>query len=275
MRYTSRLPQSRNRRYWLVDTSTLPEGEVLRCFYLSTQQPSFRWLYDGTPYQSVRDSGPVLLDITHEDTVLQKYGNAWAGRVASVLMDTPELLDDLQTRLANRLLVETSAQGVGLFRFHEPAALHLLLGEGLLSLAQRFSLMGPSTCWYWPFAKHQDRVTYELCYSSDVTRIPEHKPFRFDAEVQKRLAGIRHFSRLLPVLGEALHNFELYALEKETTHLWQAIERYWSASLDANQPRKKVIDHLRFMLFNSHTLDQFVDRLNMKMENKSSLGAST
>ncbi len=129
MPYAMSLPEQRERRYWLIDTASLPEGEVLRRFYTLVNQPQFRLLYDGTAYHTLRESGPVLLDITHDANVWRQCSTEWLPYAAMVIIDTPTPLDDLQHRLASCLTIDTPGNGKGLLRFHEQAALHILLGE--------------------------------------------------------------------------------------------------------------------------------------------------
>lgn len=262
MRYALNLPKQSNRRYWLVDTASLPEGEVLRRLYALAEHPDFRWLYDGTPYQAVRDSGPVLLDITHDDGVWQQCGFEWAGVAASVVIDTPESLDALQERLASILTIHTPGSGVGLLRFHEPALLHLLLGEELLSPANRLALMGDGVCWHWPLCQHHEDVLHERYEAVNSTRVAPSEALKLDNVTQQRIAGLRQFSRLMPLIGDAVHRFELLQREEDITFLWRELEHYWHATCKASLKRKQAVENVESMLTRSGTLEQFVEELS-------------
>ncbi|TVP42470.1 MAG: DUF4123 domain-containing protein [Halomonas sp.] len=272
MRYAVTLPAPKKQRYWLVDTGSLPEGEVLRRFYGEATQPMFRWLYDGTAYQGVRDSGPVLLDITQNSDFWQQCCTEWVGVVASVVIDTNESLDDLQQRLAANLTIHTTGNGKGLLRFHEPAVLHLLLGEELLSPAGRLTLMGKNTSWYWALCRSQENIIYEHCSSGNGEGITPSNALRLDDATQQRLTGLRQFSRLMPLMGDAINRFGLLHSESEITSLWRALERYWSATWQTNLPRKQAVENARDMLVSSHALEQFMGELGAYVQN-SSLGA--
>ncbi|PRY58286.1 uncharacterized protein DUF4123 [Vreelandella songnenensis] len=262
MRYALNLPETRNNRYWLVDTASLPEGEVLRRFYAITKQPMFRWLYDGTPYQAVRDSGPVLLDITHDDNVWQQYGFKWVGQTASVVIDTPESLDALQERLANCLTIQTPGGGFGLLRFHEPALLHLLLGEELLSPASRLALMGEEACWHWPLCQREGDVIHERYYSINPTGIEPSETLRLNNITQQRFAGLRQFSRLTALLGNTVHRFDLLQRDEDITVLWRELEHYWHTTWKTGLKRKQAVESVESMLTRSDTLEQFVNELS-------------
>ncbi|RUR56585.1 DUF4123 domain-containing protein [Vreelandella populi] len=262
MRYALNLPKQSDKRYWLVDTASLPEGEVLRRFYAIVKQPGFRWLYDGTPYQAVRDSGPVLLDITHDDSIWHQCGFEWAGVAASVVIDTSESLDALQERLANSLTIQTPGGGFGLLRFHEPALLHLLLGEKLLSPANRLALMGDNACWHWPLCQHQGDVLHERCNLINSTEIEPSETLRLDNITQQRLTGLRQFSRLTALLGNTVHRFDLLQTEEDITFLWRELEHYWHATWKAGLKRKQAVENVESMLARSDTLEQFVNELS-------------
>lgn len=262
MRYALNLPETRNNRYWLVDTASLPEGEVLRRFYAITEQPMFRWLYDGTPYQAVRDSGPVLLDITHDDGIWQQYGFKWVGQAASVVLDTSESLDEMQERLAAALTIRTPGGGVGLLRFHEPALLHLLLGEELLSPANRLALMGEDACWHWPLCQREGDVIHERYYSINNTGGEPSETLRLDNITQQRLAGLRQFSRLTELLGNTVHRFDLLPTEEDITFLWRELEHYWHATWKIGLKRKQAVENVESMLARSDTLEQFVNEMS-------------
>ncbi|MGM0856338.1 MAG: DUF4123 domain-containing protein [Pseudomonadota bacterium] len=263
MRYAVKLPEQKERRYWLVDTASLPEGEVLRRFYASTNQPMFRWLYDGTPYQTVRDSGPVLLDITQNDSVWQQYNAKWMPYAASVVIDTHTSLDDLQQRLAACLTINTPGNGKGLLRFHEQAVLHLLLGEQQLDQVDRLALLGEDTCWSWPLCLSQENIVHERYFSAGGNSLPDGRPLRLAPETQQRLQGLRQFSRLMPLLGDAVHRFDLLQTDEEITSLWIALERYWVATLQASLPRKQALDNAQGMLVKSDAFEQFIEALSL------------
>lgn len=264
MRYAVKLPEQKERRYWLVDTASLPEGEVLRRFYASTNQPMFRWLYDGTPYQTVRDSGPVLLDITQNDSVWQQYNAEWMPYAASVVIDTPTSLDDLQQRLAACLTIDTPGNGKGLLRFHEQAVLHLLLGEQQLDQVDRLALLGEDTCWSWPLCLSPDGIVYERHFSTGGTRITHDQQLRLDAATQQRLQGLRQFSRLMPLLGDAIHRFDLLQTEDDRINsLWRALEHYWHDTWQLNLPRKQAVDNAQGMLVKSDAFEHFIESLSL------------
>lgn len=262
MRYTLTLPKQRQHRYWLVDTASLPEGEVLRHFYATTKQPMFRWLYDGTPYQAVRESGPVLLDITQDASAWRQFSAEWVGKAASVVVDTAEPLDELQQRLAASLTIQTSGNGIGLLRFHEPALLHLLLGEGLLSPANRRILAGEATCWFWPLCQSQGNIIHECYFSPGSTSVGSDRTLKIDTVIQQRLFGLRQFSRLMPLLGDAIYRFNLLQREEQITSLWRELEQYWNATWQSNLPRKKAVENAQNMLVRSNELEQFIEALS-------------
>lgn len=265
MRYAAKLPEQRERRYWLVDTASLPEGEVLRRFYATTNQPMFRWLYDGTPYQAVRDSGPALLDITKDDSVWQQYAAKWMQHAASIVIDTPVSLNDLQQRLAACLTIDTPGNGMGLLRFHEPAVLHLLLGEKKLDQTDRLALMDKDTCWSWPLCRSADGIVYECHFSTGGNSIPSGKPLRLDEETQHRLQGLRQFSRLMPLLGDAVHRFDL--LQKDDSciiSLWRALEHYWHDTWKLNLSRKQAVENAQGRLITSDAFEHFIESLSLE-----------
>ncbi|MDX5376125.1 MAG: DUF4123 domain-containing protein [Halomonas sp.] len=279
MRYTVDLPARVERRYWLVDTANLPEGEVLRRFYETTDQPDFLWLYEGTPYQAVRDSGPVLLDMTEDDRCWQQYRSEWAGHVASVVIDTPESLENLHERLAASLKIETPGEGAGLLRFHTPAALHLLLSEELLDPVDRLALVGEGVCWSWPLCQSQGNIVYERYFlagntsANDNTRAE--KTLRLDASAQQRLQNSRQFSRLMPVLGDAIHRFDLLQREAEITTLWRELERYWHATWHIRLARKQAVQGAQDMLARSDALEQFIGELGAYAKGAFPIDATT
>lgn len=266
MRYTLTLPAPKQHRYWLVETASLPENEVLRRFYATVQQPMFRWLYDGTAYQAVRDSGPVLLDITQDASVWHQFSAEWAGKAASVVIDTSESLDELHRRLAICLTIKTRGNGVGLLRFHEAAALHLLLGEEMLSLDNRVALMGESACWSWVLCQSQGGIVYEhYCSPKSVNNmdIAGRTALRLEDVTQQRLSSLTHFSRLMPVLGKAIYRFNLLPRQVEITLLWSALERYWHATWQSRLPRKQVVENALGMLASSNALEHFIETLSL------------
>lgn len=263
MRYAVKLPEQKERRYWLVDTASLPMGEVLRRFYASTNQPMFRWLYDGTPYQTVRDSGPVLLDITQNDSVWQQYNAEWMPYAASVVIDTPTSLDDLQQRLAACLTIDTPGNGKGLLRCHEQAVLHLLLGEQQLDQVDRLALLGEDTCWSWPLCLSQENIVHERYFSAGGNSLPDGRPLRLAPETQQRLQGLRQFSRLMPLMGDAIHRFNLLQTDEEITSLWIALERYWVATLQASLPRKQAVENAQGKLITSDAFEHFIEALSL------------
>ncbi|RUR40146.1 DUF4123 domain-containing protein [Vreelandella populi] len=262
MRYALNLPKQSDKRYWLVDTASLPESEVLCRFYAIAKQPDFRWLYDGTPYQTVRDSGPVLLDITHDDSVWHQCSFEWAGVAASAVIDTSESLDALQERLANSLTIQTPGGGFGLLRFHEPALLHLLLGEELFSPGNRLALAGENACWHWPLCQHQGDVLHERYDSVNSTGIEPSETVKLNNVTQQRLAGLRQFSRLTVLLGEAISRFDLLQTEEDITFLWRELEHYWHATWKVSLKRKQAVEKVESMLARSDTLEQFVEELS-------------
>ncbi|SDM28380.1 protein of unknown function [Franzmannia pantelleriensis] len=275
MRYTQRLPEQKERRYWLIDPARLPEGEVLRCFYATTHQPMFRWLYDGTAFQAVRDSGPVLLDITQDDSVWQQFSTEWTGQVASVVIDTSESLNDLQQRLSAHLTIDTPGKGKGLLRFHEPAALHLLLGEALLSPPNRMALMGGDVCWTWPLCRYEESIVLERHISPRSTNATLGGALRLDVDTQQRLSGVSQFSRLMPVLGEAIQRFDLMQTDVGITSLWRALECYWCATWQDRLPRRQAVEMVQGMLLRSGTLERLIEELVASSKDASPLNAKT
>ncbi|MEG3080394.1 DUF4123 domain-containing protein [Halomonas sp. 5021] len=264
MRYAVNLPEQRERRYWLIDTASLPEGEVLRRFYSVVDQPMFRWLYDGTAYHGVRESGPVLLDITHNAKVWQQCSADWMPYAASVVIDTPASLDDLQQRLAACLTIDTSGSGMGLLRFHEPAVLHLLLGEEQLDQTDRLVLMGEDTCWSWPLCLSQENIVHERYFSAGGNNWPDGKPLRLAPETQQRLQGLRQFSRLMPLLGDAVHRFDLLQKEDDCiTSLWWALEHYWHDTWQLNLSRKQAVENAQGKLIASDAFEHFIESLSL------------
>lgn len=269
MRYAVKLPEQRKQRYWLVDTGSLPEGEVLRRYYAEATQPTFRWLYDDTAYQGVRNSGPVLLDITQNSDFWQQCSTDWVVTAASVVIDTNETLDELQQRLATHLTIHTSGNGKGLLRFHEPAVLHLLLGEEQLSPAGRLTLMGKDTTWYWALCLSQGTVIHEHCSSVNSEDITPNQALRLDDVTQQRLTDLRQFSRLMPLMGDAIDRFDLLQSEDEITSLWRALEQYWGATWQTHLPRKQAVGNARDMLVSSNALEQFIDELGAYVQSSS------
>lgn len=264
MRYAVNFPEQRERRYWLIDTASLPEGEVLRRFYAVVSEPMFRWLYDGTAYHAVRDSGPVLLDITHNADIWQQYSVDWMKHAASVVIDTPASLNDLQQRLAACLTIDTPGNGMGLLRFHEQAVLHLLLGEEKLDQADRLALMDKDTCWSWPLCRSADGIVYERHFSTGGNSIPSGKPLRLDEETQQRLQGLRQYSRLMPLLGDAIHRFDLLQKEDDCiTSLWRALEHYWHDTWQLNLSRKQAVENAQGKLKTSDAFEHFIESLSL------------
>ncbi|UYG04037.1 DUF4123 domain-containing protein [Halomonas sp. LR3S48] len=261
MRYAQSLPERTDRRYWLVDTANLPEGEVLRRVYETMTQPDFLLLYEGTPYHEIRDSGPVLLDITEDDSCWQQCRSEWVGCAASVIIDTRETLENLHERLAASLTIETSGGGKGLLRFHESAALHLLLGEGLLDPADRLALVGESACWSWPLCHSEGSIIHEHYYEPHSGTLVAGKALRLDVVAQQQLQDLRQFSRLMPVLGDTIHRFDLLQREETITTLWQALKRYWHATWQDSLPRKQAMADVQRMLVRSEAIDQFIGEL--------------
>lgn len=265
MRYAMNLPEQRKRRYWLIDTASLPEGEVLRRFYTLVNQPQFRWLYDGTAYQTVRESGPVLLDITHNANVWRQCCADWLPYAAMVIIDTPTALDDLQQRLAACLTIDTPGNGKGLLRFHEQAALHILLGEEKLDPVDRLALMGEDTCWTWPLCFSCDGSIYECHVSMSDGSTPTGKPLQLNAVTQQRLQSLRQFSRLMPLLGDTIYRFNLLQQEDDgITSLWQALEHYWHHTWQRNLSRKQAVENAQDTLNTSDTLAHFIEALSLE-----------
>lgn len=265
MRYAMSLPERGAHRYWLIDTASLPEGEVLRRFYTLVNQPQFRWLYDGTAYHTVRESGPLLLDITHNANMWQQCSTDWLPYASMVVIDTPTALDDLQQRLAACLTIDTLGNGKGLLRFYEKTTLRLLLGEQQLDSVDRLALLGEDACWTWPLCPSPAGTVYERHFSAGGSRLPSDKPLRLSAETQQRLHDLRQFSRLVPVLGDALYRFDLLQQGDEgIASLWQALEHYWHHTWQRNLSRKQAVEQARDKLITSDGLEHFIEALSLE-----------
>lgn len=269
MRYRSELLPAQHYRYWLVDIASLPPNEVLQRYYAWVDVPSFRWLYANTAYHHVRDVGPVLLDITQAEEFFQHHQTEWLHQAASLVIDTPLSLEALQQRLAAFVTVDLGGPGMGLFRFHEPVALHLLLGEGLLSEPRRHALVGPETRWAWALCQCREGLVYETHDVSDTVEstIPALLPL--DDAIQQRLAKGKQLSRLMPLLGAAVDRFGLRQDPEAMSRLWLSLEHYWHANRDAALPLKRVVGEAHRMLEQAESLEHLEAQLESSSTDES------
>ncbi|UYG07258.1 DUF4123 domain-containing protein [Halomonas sp. M4R1S46] len=259
MRYSLGLPETAGRRYWLVETASLPEHEVLRRFYEAVEAPAFRWLYEGTAHDALKDAGPVLLDVTEAPEFLAERLDAW-GDMASVVIDALLSIDELQAHLAGFVTARLEPEGEGLWRFHEPMALHLLLGEGLLGHAHRAAMLGREARWHWPICRCHDGWLFEsaVSYSESAS---VHLPLTLEAETVRRLSGLQQLTRLMPVLADALDRHELHRDDDSISALWRELESYWHGVAEQRFPVRKAAQALAEAEREASSLHEFRARM--------------
>ncbi|WP_175491596.1 DUF4123 domain-containing protein [Onishia taeanensis] len=258
MRYSLGLPESSGQRYWLLETASLPEHEVLRRCYEAIENPEFRWLYEATAHDALKSAGPVLLDVTETPDFLAERLDAW-GDLAMVVIDTPLSIDEVQAHLASFVTARLEPEGEGLWRFHEPMALHLLLGEGLLSHGQQAAILGRETRWHWPICRCRDGWLFESAESgqAETTSVP--LPLTIDPETARRLSGLQQLKRLMPVLAGALDRHALHDDHDSISALWRELESYWHNVSAKRLPSRKAAQALAEAERDAATLHEFRD----------------
>ena len=260
MRYSLGLPEVAGRRYWLVETASLPEHEVLRRFYEVVEAPECRWLYQQTRLDAMKEAGPVLLDVTAAPTFPAEQLEAWGG-VAGVIIDTPLSIEEVQAHLARLVTVRLKPEGEGVWRFHEPMALHLMLGEGLLDRTHRAAMQGQEARWYWPICRCHDGWLFESAVSDRTEAVQVPWPVTLEAATVRRLSGIQQLSRLMPVLADLL---DRHALQEDTdaiTALWLDLEGYWIEVAQSRQPARQAVEALARAQRDASSLRDFRDRM--------------
>ncbi|WP_275289095.1 DUF4123 domain-containing protein [Halomonas elongata] len=260
MRYSLGLPEAAGRRYWLVETASLPEHEVLRRFYEAVESPEFRWLYEGTIHDALKDAGPVLLDVTEVPAFLAERLEAWDG-LATVVIDSPLSIGDMQAHLAGFVTARLEPEGEGLWRFHEPMALHLLLGEGLLGRAHRSAMLVSGSRWHWPICRCHDGWLFESAASGQAEAGSAPLPVTLTAETVARLSGLQQLTRLMPVLAEALDRHGLFGDDDSISALWRELERYWHGAAEQRWPVRKAAEALAEAHRDAASLREFRDRM--------------
>ncbi|WP_046079158.1 DUF4123 domain-containing protein [Halomonas sp. HG01] len=258
MRYSLGLPEAAGRRYWLVETASLPQHEVLRRCYEALEAPEFRWLYEATAHDALKDVGPVLLDVTEAAAFLAERLDAW-GDLAMVVIDTPLSIDEVQAHLAGFVTARLEPEGEGLWRFHEPMALHLLLGEGLLGQDSRTAMLGREARWHWPICRCQGGWLFETVTSdrSESASVP--LPLTLEAATVRRLSGLQQLTRLMPVLAEALDRHALHGDDDSISALWRELESYWHDVSAKRIPARKAAQLLSEAERDAGSLDEFRD----------------
>ncbi|GHC39469.1 DUF4123 domain-containing protein [Aidingimonas halophila] len=260
MRYSLGLPEAAGRRYWLVETASLPEHEVLRRFYEAVESPAFRWLYEGTTHDALKDAGPILLDVTEAPAFLAEWLDAW-GDLASVVIDAPLPIGEMQAHLAGFVTARLEPEGEGLLRFHEPMVLHLLLGEGLLSRAYRSAMLGSGSRWHWPICRCHDGWLFESAASGQAEVGSAPLPVTLTAETVGRLSGLQQLTRLMPVLAEALDRHALHGDDDSISTLWRELEHYWHGVIAQRLPVRKAVQALAEAERDAASLHEFRARM--------------
>ena len=260
MRYSLGLPEAAGRRYWLVETASLPEYEVLRRVYEAVEAPEFRWLYEGTTYDALKDAGPVLLDVTEAPEFLAERLEGWVD-LASVVIDAPLSIDELQAHLAGFVTARLEPEGEGLWRFHEPMALHLLLGEGLLGQARQAAMLGGEARWYWPICRCQNGWLFESAVSGQAEAASVPLPVTLEAKVVERLSGLQQLTRLMPVLADALDRHALHGDDDSVSALWRELESYSHGVAKRRRPARKAAVVLAEAQRDAASLREFRDRM--------------
>lgn len=255
MRYSLGLPEAAGRRYWLVETASLPQHEVLRRCYEAVEAPEFRWLYEATAHDAVKDAGPVLLAVTEAPGFLAERLDAWSG-LASIVIDTPQAIDELQAHLAGFVTARLEPEGEGLWRFHEPMALHLLLGEGLLGRSYRAAMLGRESRWHWPICRCHDGWLFESAASDQAEAASVPLPLTLEAETVRRLSGLQQLTRLMPVLAKVLDRHALHGDDDSISALWRELESYWHGMVDQRLPTRKAAQALAEALRDAASLSE-------------------
>ncbi|WP_328716266.1 DUF4123 domain-containing protein [Halomonas elongata] len=260
MRYSLGIPESAGRRYWLVETASLPEYEVLRRFYEAVESPEFRWLYEGTTYDALKNAGPVLLDVTGVPDFLAERLDAWR-ELAAVIIDTPLPIDELRAHLAGFVTARLEPEGQGLLRFHEPMALHLLLGEGGLGQASQAAMLGVEARWHWPVCRCRSGWLFESVAMNRTEVGNIRLPLQIEAEMVERLSGIQRLTRLMPVLADALDRHGLHEDDDGISALWRDMEKYWHGVAERRQSARAGVAALGNAQREASSLSEFRDRM--------------
>lgn len=260
MRYSLGLPEATGQCYWLVETASLPDNEVLRRFYEAVEVPEFRWLYEGTAYEPLKTAGPVLLNVTEAPGFISEWLDTWRD-LAGVLIDSPLVIDEMQAHLAGFVTARLAPEGEGLLRFHEPMALHLLLGEGLLGQGGREAMLGREARWYWPICRCLEGWLFESAATSqgEVGSVP--LSLTLEAATVERLSRLQQFTRLMPVLADTLDHYLLHGDGDSISALWQELENYWHGTAGQRVSARRAVVALAETKREAASLSEFRDRM--------------
>lgn len=172
--------------YLLLDGAQI--DDLLPQLYRLQASPTMHLLYSQTAYAEWTESGPVLVRVEPDDSLVQHFDVHWRA-TAGVRMESAAEESVLAEHL--RSLVHARVEGgqTALFRFHDPRILSLWLE--MLSPDERDHYMGPVQRFYLPLADGQTLTVARSDIPTEPARYAKQPWLSLNADQLDRLNGAK------------------------------------------------------------------------------------
>lgn len=106
-----------------------------------------RWIWAETAYASVKERGPLLLQVSSDSPALERFSTLWSKHDGGVLFTSVAAIEDIESHLRSLLFVYLDDGAKARFRLQEVEALQSLLQS--LDHERRQLLLGPFDRLIW------------------------------------------------------------------------------------------------------------------------------
>lgn len=133
--------EERQRCLLMIDAARYDKGDVLKALYTYDDNPQWCWLFENTPFDRVRDAGPVVVETALGSPLCHQAVMQWADDGALAIVVTAQGPEVAMTGFRQSLMVQLPTRGPCILRPYDgrflevlsvclPEALEGLVGAG-------------------------------------------------------------------------------------------------------------------------------------------------